>query len=898
MRALRSAQYTSQTTLSVLETLAMLDAQSIPQPIYLADYTAPAFAAERIALRFMLDPAQTEVISTVEYVRQGAAGAPLLLNGSHQSLKWVKLDGAELPPDAYVLTDETLTIANVPDTFTLEVCSTNCPQDNTALTGLYVSGGNFCTQCEAEGFRRITYFLDRPDIMARYAVYIEADKKAYPVLLSNGNPIGSGDLDGGRHWAEWEDPFPKPAYLFALVAGDLHAVTDRFVTQSGREVTLNIYVRKDDLDKCDHAMLALKNSMRWDEEVFGLEYDLDLYNIVAVSDFNMGAMENKGLNVFNTRYVLANEATATDLDFDLVEGVIAHEYFHNWTGNRVTCRDWFQLSLKEGLTVYRDQEFSADMGSRGLKRIDDVRGLRGGQFPEDAGPMAHPVRPESYVEINNFYTATVYNKGAEVVRMYETLLGKAGFRKGMDLYFQRHDGQAVTCDDFRRAMADANDADLEQFKLWYSQAGTPTLTARWDYDAPAQSLTLTLKQNTPDTPNQTGKQPMVMPVVTALIGNNGEPLSFSYAGKTAEEHTLVLTEAEQSFTLRNVSHQPVPSLLRGFSAPVKLETALSEKDKAYLAAHDSDPFNRWEAMQSLAADIILARAGAQSPTGAGTSAEALITVMENALGNADIDLDFKAEMCLLPTDTVLMEQIVKPDPQAIIKAREDIRTEIAERLRDKWDTAYHSASSAASGMDRAARAARRLKNVALGYRMASAPPDVVAEAFLQFTDAGNMTDKLAALGQLVHTNTQERIDALGLFYSAWKHDALVLDKWFSLQAQALRADVLECVTTLLDHPDFNRKNPNRFRALIAGFAFGNPKGFHRKDGEGYRLLADQIIDIDASNPQLAARMIAPLGKWRRIAQPYSDAMKTHLRRIAEHQGLSKDSFEIAAKSLA
>jgi len=875
----------------------MLDALSTPQPIYLADYRPPAFRAESIALRFILDPAETEVTSKVSYIRQGGPDAPLVLNGSHQRLKWVKLDGETLPETAYRLSDETLTIISVPDAFTVEICSTNCPQDNTALTGLYTSGGNFCTQCEAEGFRRITYFLDRPDVMARYSVYIEADKAAYPVLLSNGNPIAHGDSEGGRHWAEWEDPFPKPSYLFALVAGDLHPLSDRYTTASGRDVTLNIYVRKEDLDKCDHAMRALKNSMKWDEDVFGLEYDLDLYNIVAVSDFNMGAMENKGLNVFNTRYVLANEATATDMDFDLVEGVIAHEYFHNWTGNRVTCRDWFQLSLKEGLTVYRDQEFSADMGSRGLKRIDDVRGLRAGQFPEDAGPMAHPVRPDSYMEINNFYTATVYNKGAEVVRMYETLLGKDGFRNGMDLYFQRHDGQAVTCDDFRSAMADANGADLDQFQLWYAQAGTPQLTASWTYDADEKVFTLDLTQTVPDTPGQTNKQPMVIPVVIGLIGENGTALSFEYEGQTAEQHTLVMTEATQRFTLNAVSHAPTPSILRGFSAPVKLETALTPGDKAYLAAHDSDPFNRWEAMQSLATDIILARAGAKPDTGAGTSADALITVMENALGNVQMDFDFRAEMCLLPTDTVLMEQVEKPNPQEIIEAREAIRSEIANSLRTQWDAAYHEAGSGAGGMDRTARAQRRLKNVALGYRMVGAPHDVVAETFLQFSDAQNMTDKLAALSQLTHTDTIERIDALKAFYTAWQHDALVIDKWFSLQAQSLRADVLEQIHTLVEHPDFNKKNPNRFRSLIGGFAFGNPKAFHRLDGLGYGFLADQIIEIDGHNPQLAARMIAPLGKWRRLADPYAHQMKKHLERIASHQGLSKDSFEIAAKSL-
>lgn len=871
----------------------MLDAQLTPQPIRLSDYQEPAFSVVSAALDFQLDPEETQVISKTHYKRE-AAEASLILHGSHQALKWIKLDGATLSEAQYSLGDETLTIPNVPDTFELEICSTNCPRDNTALNGLFVSGGNFCTQCEAEGFRRITYFLDRPDVMTTYTVRMEADKAAYPVLLSNGNPTGSGDADGGRHWASWEDPFKKPSYLFALVAGDLHAVTDHFVTQSGRTVTLNIYVRKDDLDKCDHAMLALKNSMKWDEDVYGLEYDLDLYNIVAVSDFNMGAMENKGLNVFNTRYVLANDKTATDLDFDLVEGVIAHEYFHNWTGNRVTCRDWFQLSLKEGLTVYRDQEFSADMGSRGLKRIDDVRSLRAGQFPEDAGPMAHPVRPDSYVEINNFYTATVYNKGAEVVRMYETLLGKDGFRKGMDLYFDRHDGEAVTCDDFRAAMADANDADFSQFQRWYAQAGTPVVKADWCYDTAAHQLHLTLTQSVPDTPGQTNKSPMVIPVVTGLLGENGAPLSFKVDGEASEQHTLILKEETQTFVLEDVSQEPVPSLLRGFSAPVTLETALTKPQKAFLAAHDPDAFNRWEAMQSLAMDIILARADGD----AAASAQTLITVMTSALSSPDLDDAFKAEMCLLPTDTVLMEQVSAADPQAIIAAREAIRKEIADAMRQLWDSIYHESAGAAQGMGHDARAARRLKNTALGYRMVGAPADVVAEAFLQFSDAANMTDALSALGQLSSTDTVERIKALEVFYEQWKSDALVLDKWFSIQATSLRLDVLTQVGQLVTHPDFNKTNPNRFRSVIAGFAFANPKGFHRADGAGYAFLADHIIDIDASNPQLAARMIAPLGKWRRLAEPYAGHMKAQLQRVADHSNLSKDSVEIATKSLA
>ncbi|MGD1956729.1 MAG: aminopeptidase N [Sphingomonadales bacterium] len=878
----------------------MLDALQTPQPIYLKDYSAPVFTARHIALDFKLDPKETQVVSKTTYERpqnnEGDGPPVLRLHGSHQVLKWVKLDGALLDSERYSLSDEALEIADVPDSFELEICSTNCPEENTALTGLYISGGNYCTQCEAEGFRRITYFLDRPDVMATYDVRIEADKAACPVMLSNGNPVGTGDLEGGRHWAAWEDPFPKPSYLFALVAGQLSAVTDRYTTVSGRAVTLNIYVRESDLDKCDHAMEALKNSMRWDEQTYGLEYDLDLYNIVAVSDFNMGAMENKGLNVFNTRYVLANKDTATDLDFDLVEGVIAHEYFHNWTGNRVTCRDWFQLSLKEGLTVYRDQEFSADMGSRGLKRIDDVRGLRAGQFPEDAGPMAHPVRPDSYMEINNFYTATVYNKGAEVVRMYEVLLGRDGFRKGMDLYFERHDGEAVTCDDFRAAMADANGADLEQFGLWYAQAGTPIVTADWSYGD--GSLELTLKQSTPDTPGQSDKAPMVIPVRTALLGKDGKPLRFSVGnGAAEEEHVLTLTQEEQTFTLSGLTDAPTPSLLRGFSAPVKLETVLSAEDKIFLAAHDSDDFNRWEAMQSLAADIILAKAGAREETGAGASAQPLIDVMASALGNAELDPAFQAEMCLLPTDTVLMEQVAVSDPQAIIAAREAIRRDIAAGLEGLWAEIYHTMAGGGDGLDRTARSARRLKNVALGYRMAGAPMDVVADAFLQFSSATTMTDSLAALGQLSNTNTLERTDALKAFYDRWHEDALVLDKWFSTQAGCLRDDVLKEVMVLTQHPNFNPKNPNRFRSVVGAYAFANPKGFHRRDGAGYRFLADQIIAIDAGNPQLAARMIAPLGRWKRLAQPYSSEMKAQLKRVADHEGLSKDSAEIAMKSL-
>ncbi|RME64735.1 MAG: aminopeptidase N [Alphaproteobacteria bacterium] len=872
-----------------------LKADNRPQATYLKDYRPPDFLIDTVDLDFRLDAQATRVKSRLVLRRNGAHDRPLTLHGVDLTLIALARDGKALTPRDYDLDADGLTIARVPDAFTLDIETEIAPARNTQLSGLYVSGGNFCTQCEAEGFRRITYFLDRPDVMARFRVRLEADKARYPVLLSNGNPDGAGDLADGRHWARWHDPHPKPAYLFALVAGELVTVRDHFTTMTGRPVELAIHVAARDIDKCGHAMESLKRAMRWDEEQFGLAYDLDVYNIVAVSDFNMGAMENKGLNIFNTRYVLAKPETATDADYDGVESVIAHEYFHNWTGNRVTCRDWFQLSLKEGLTVFRDQQFSADMGSAGLKRIEDVRALRAHQFPEDAGPMAHPVRPESYIEINNFYTATVYNKGAEVIRMMHTLLGADGFRRGMDLYFARHDGQAVTCDDFVAAMADATGHDLDQFKRWYVQAGTPRLTVTSAYDAARGTFSLDVAQTLPDTPGQTDKQPMVVPLKTALFAPDGTQMETRLEDACAREHLLVLREHAQHFVFEGVTAPPVPSILRGFSAPVKLETDLTPSDLAFLARHDSDPFNRWEAFQTLAVRSMLAAVVAGS--GERAVLDPLIAdAIAATLASDDLDPAMKAEAVLLPAEPYLAEQMALVDVAGIHAVRESLRRQIGDAFAQQWQ-ALHESGRDAVGNDRPVRARRRLKNVALGYLVATGTPQAVAMAREQAMAADNMTDELAALGFLAHVEASARVEALAHFYEKWKHDALVIDKWFSIQAMSMRPQTLEAVIALTRHPDFTRRNPNRLRALVGAFSAANQVRFHDAGGGGYRFLADEVIAVDAFNPQTAARLLAPLARWRRFDAHRAALMKAQLERILAREGLSKDVYEIASKGL-
>ncbi|WP_114858257.1 aminopeptidase N [Azospirillum brasilense] len=876
-----------------------------PKAIRLQDYRPPAHLIDTVDLFFDLGEEATTVRAQLGLrrnpARDDAAALPLTLDGQRLELVSVALNGQPLGDADYTVTPDHLTVHSVPETFTLETVVRIKPQENTALEGLYKSSGNFCTQCEAEGFRKITYFADRPDVMARYTTTITADKARYPVLLSNGNLVDSGDLPDGRHRAVWEDPFPKPCYLFALVAGTLVHQEDRFRTASGRDVTLRIYVEPGNEDKVDHAMRSLIKSMRWDEEVFGLEYDLDIFNIVAVGDFNMGAMENKSLNVFNTKYILAKPETATDQDFLGIEAVVAHEYFHNWTGNRVTCRDWFQLSLKEGLTVFRDQEFSSDMNSRAVKRIADVQRLRTVQFPEDSGAMAHPVRPDSYVEINNFYTPTVYDKGSEVIRMYHTLLGPQGFRKGMDLYFQRHDGQAVTCDDFAAAMSDATGVDLTQFKRWYRQAGTPELDVSGAYDDAAKTYRLTVKQTVPPTPGQPVKEPMHIPLVMGLLGPDGADLPLRLTGEAepvGASHTLHITEAEQTFTFVDVPARPVPSLLRGFSAPVKLRADLTDGDLTFLMANDSDAFNRWEAGQTLATRLLLSLVADRQAGRELALPQSFIDAVGAVLKDADQDPAFAAQALVLPTESYLGTQMEVIDPDAIHAVREFARRRLAEALRPGWlDTHRRNAGNEPFSVDAAAIGRRALKNLCLAYLMALEDEEALGLCLGQYRGAQAMTDVMAALQFLSNSNAPERDEAIAAFYERWKGEALVVDKWFGVQATSHRPDALERVTALLSHPAFEIRNPNKVYALIGGFAGGNPVRFHDTSGAGYRFLADQVLRLDPMNPQVAARMVGPFSRLRRYDAPRRALMKAELERIVATPGLSPDVFEVASKSL-
>jgi aminopeptidase N len=778
--------------------------------------------------------------------------------------------------------------------------------------GLYVSNGNFFTQCEAEGFRKITFFPDRPDVMAKYKVMLRADKEKYPVLLSNGNLVEEGDLGDGRHYAVWEDPFKKPSYLFALVAGRLVCQEEKYTLQSGREVLLQVWVEDGNLDKTQHAMDSLKNSIRWDEERFGLELDLDRFMIVAVSDFNMGAMENKGLNIFNTKYVLANERIATDADYAGIESVVGHEYFHNWTGNRVTCRDWFQLSLKEGLTVFRDQEFSADLvgtaSGRAVKRIDDVRVLRQAQFPEDAGPMAHPVRPDSYVEINNFYTVTIYEKGSEVVRMYQTLLGRDGFRKGMDLYFERHDGQAVECDDFRAAMADASGRDLTQFERWYSQAGTPRVTVETHYDPIGKNFELMLSQSCPPTPGQEVKLPFHIPVAVGLLDSGGRDIPLRLAGRTDEgldaptTMVLELTEEKQTFVFTHVLEKPVPSILRDFSAPVILDVEYSDAELAFLMANDSDPFNRWEAGQRLAMRRMLELTKAVQAGNVldeHTLSEQVLTDSFRAtLTDAALDPAFRELALTLPSETVIAEQMDVVDPHAIHAVRRSLRRTMAAALRAEWEIEYEATQTPGPySPDSASAGKRGLKNLALSY-LAELDDDAAHRlAQAQYDEANNMTDRLAALSALANSGAPGKDAALARFYDDFEQEALVVDKWFSLQAMARTTDVAR-VRALMAHPAFTLKNPNRARSLIFSFCNGNPSRFHAADGSGYAFWAEQVIALNAINPQVAARLARSLDRWRKYAPALQEKMRAALRQVADTPALSKDVLEVVTKSLS
>jgi aminopeptidase N len=873
-----------------------------PKTTRRGDYAPPAFLIDTVELDFTLDPTATTVRSRLAFRRNpaAAADAPLRLDGEGLTLLEARLDGAVLPAARQQLgADGSLTIADPPAAGVLETSVRISPESNTLLSGLYTSGGNFYTQCEAEGFRRITFFPDRPDVMSRYSVTITADRARVPVLLSNGNPDGSGEAGKGRHWARWVDPHPKPSYLFALVAGDLVNVADSFTTRSGRKVALNIWVRRGDEARCGHAMDSLIRSMRWDEDVFGLEYDLDVFNIAAVSDFNMGAMENKGLNVFNTKYVLASAETATDGDWQGIETVIAHEYFHNWTGNRVTCRDWFQLSLKEGLTVFRDQEFSADQGSRAVKRIRDVRGLRAAQFPEDAGPMAHPVRPDSYIEIDNFYTPTVYQKGAEVVRLLHTSIDAAAFRRGMDLYITRNDNQAVTIEDFVGAMQDASGIDLAPFMRWYDQAGTPELTAEDRYDPATHRYTLKLSQRTPPTPGQAEKQPLPIPVAMGLLDEAGGALPMRLAGENAAQpgtRILLLDGAAQEYVFEDVPAPPVPSLLRGFSAPVRLKGVPQDRLRL-LAVHDSDPFVRWDSGQQYAAAFMLEQVARVQRGEAPGFDPALAEAVANTLSGADADPAFAAEALVLPGEGFLADQMETADPEAIHTVRRHLRQQIGTRCGAALRAAYTALTEDGPyRIDGRSIGRRSLRNSCLAY-LAAAGEEGVALAAAQYRAATNMTDQLAALGLLADAETPAREAGLAEFHAKWRGDDLVLDKWFSIQAMSSRPGTIAAVRALYAHPDFDLKNPNRARALIGAFASGNPLHFHDASGEGYRFLADAVIALDPINGQSAARLIGPLGLWRRQSAARGALMRRELQRVLDTPKLSKGSFEKASKAL-
>ena len=882
--------------------------------IYRSDYQAPAFWIDNVELTFDLDPAKTRVLNKMK-VRRNTDAVPqsLRLDGEELNLARVLVNGQGT---SFKLENNQLVLENLPDgyeTFDLEIFTTCCPAKNTKLMGLYVSNDSFFTQCEAEGFRRITYFLDRPDVMASYTVLIRADKTAYPVLLSNGNLVEQGDLEEGRHYARWVDPFRKPSYLFALVAGQLVAREQRVTSRAGKEHLLQVYVRPGDLDKTEHAMKSLMASVAWDEARFGLSLDLERFMIVATSDFNMGAMENKGLNIFNTKYVLASQATATDTDFNNIESAVGHEYFHNWTGNRVTCRDWFQLSLKEGLTVFRDQEFSMDLAgapsARAVKRIEDVRVLRTAQFPEDAGPMAHPVRPDQYLEINNFYTVTVYEKGAEVVRMMQTLVGREGFARGMALYFERHDGSAVTCDDFAQAIADANpdsklDQLLAQFKRWYSQAGTPRIRAQARYDEAAGIYNLTLSQSCSPTPGQDQKEPFVIPIALGLLDPDGRELT---------QGMHVLTEASETLSFPGLQAEPVPSILRGFSAPVVLEFDYTDEQLLTLLAHDTDPFNMWEAGQRLAVNRALAFLQQDGLTAADVRLDApYIEAMRTVLRHPTLDAAFKELALTLPAETYLAEQLDVVDPQRIHTVREAMREQMALALHEDWQWAFEAHRENGAYRPDAVSAGRRaLAGMALtqlclaarksAYSTGSGQSDVwPGKAYQRFKDAGNMTDRFNALAALVTTGHELAGPALQRFHALFKDEELVLDKWFALQAGApdRGGDVLPAVKQLMKHPDFNIRNPNRARSVIFSYCSANPGGFHRPDAAGYVFWSDRVIELDGINPQVAARLARALDRWKKLVEPMRGAAREAIARVAAKPDLSNDVREVVTRALA
>ena len=892
---------------------------------YLKDYQPPAFLIETTDLSFDLQADKTIVHSRLAIRNNPDSVSNMLeLDGDGLQLQSIAIDGQPLDESAYQLHDSGLRLTNLPNAFVLDIETVIDPAENLSLEGLYLSDGMYCTQCEAEGFRRITYYLDRPDVMSVFTTKITADAKAYPILLSNGNLMESGDCEDGRHWALWSDPFKKPAYLFALVAGDLQSVDDSFTTMSGRNVALKIYVESKDLDKCDHAMQSLKNSMKWDEEVYGREYDLDLFMIVAVDFFNMGAMENKGLNIFNTSCVLANPLTQSDMAFQRVEAVVAHEYFHNWSGNRVTCRDWFQLSLKEGFTVFRDASFSADMNSPTVKRVEDVSVLRSSQFAEDGGPMAHPIRPESYMEISNFYTLTIYEKGSEVIRMMHQLLGAEKFRAGSDLYFERHDGQAVTCEDFVLAMEAASDVDLTQFRLWYSQSGTPVLDVDEHWDSATGDYTLTINQSCPPTPGQETKAPFIIPVQMALVTDAGlqaVPCESSQANievSDANDFMLSVTQPHQSFCFKGLAAKPVPSLLRGFSAPVKLNFAYTLEDLLQLLKNDNDGFVRWDATQRYAMQMIQAHVdGSQlidSVQGAKAVAalgKALVVLVEQGFEDqcwqSDYDAALLAEILRLPGYQYVLEQFESIDIRAIESAIEILQIALALQLKTVLTTAYSNLSQQLVALGEYSPSAdhialRSLKNTCLAYLMRAQDKALVSLAVNQYQAANNMTDQASALAALVNCPLDEAeseaADCLAQFYTQFSHESLVVNQWLGLQASSSKPNALQRVKDLMQNAAYDNTNPNKVRALIGGFCMRNIPQFHADDGSGYQLLADEVIRLDGLNPQLASRLLTPLTQWRRFAAPQCDLMRAALGRIADTDDLSADVFEVVSKSSA
>lgn len=889
---------------------------------YLKDYQPPAFTIESTDLSFDLYEDHAIVESRLQFRRNGAKGAPasnsLQLHGSHLVLERLEIEGKEVSSTHYLLDDESLTIPALndllgrdPDQFSLTCVTRIEPQNNTALEGLYKSRTMFCTQCEAEGFRRITYYLDRPDVMSRFTTRIAADKERYPVLLSNGNRIDGGMVEGddSRHWVQWEDPFKKPSYLFALVAGNLENMDDNFVTCSGREIKLQIFVEEKDLDKIDYAMTSLKNAMRWDEEVYGREYDLDIFMIVAVDDFNMGAMENKGLNIFNTSCVLANPSTTTDLAFQRVEAVVAHEYFHNWSGNRVTCRDWFQLSLKEGFTVFRDSEFSADMGSRTVKRVEDVAFLKTVQFAEDGGPMAHSVRPDSYMEISNFYTVTIYEKGAEVVRMISNLLGSESFRKGSDLHFQRHDGEAVTTEDFVLAMEEASGVDLGQFRRWYSQSGTPVLDIEGSYKADTNEYALLVRQSCPATPGQTSKQPFHIPLRLGLLKPDGSEFELNLENEelatATTDRVFDITDAEQRLVFRNIDQEPIPSLLRGFSAPVRLNYAYTPEQLNFLMVNDSDGFNRWQAGQDLAIQVMDSMAG-KGVSGENASTPDLVIqayagVLDSASTDENVDQAMVAHLLNLPSEGFLIERATEANVDEIHEVREVLATAIANGLQSQFGEIYQSLTHAEEfKSDAKSMAKRALRNCALAYLVRAGSEQWLDRCFLQFQQANNMTDQLSALRALAFSLSEKgqtlAKQALNDFYQQWQHEALVVDQWFATHALRPQENALENVKGLMSHEAFSIKNPNKVRSLIGAFCGQNHVNFHRLDGSGYEFLADQVIELDKLNPQIAARLLTPLTRWKKYNSERQALMQAQLQRIKTSDDLSKDVFEVVEKS--